>query len=155
MAFLKSLLLLLLMGCQNSSAWQVTHLSDSARLSYPVHDMVNEIGVEMICSQGQVSTYLEVHSHAIPPYRGDVRQVRVALKIEGKTTTGIALRRESGQRIRLPSSLQELLVEALKQRCPVTILLDGYSITLDAEHFAKQYELLLSKPFRGHFKNYG
>ena len=155
------LLALLLTGCQTSPSWQVTHLEgqdpiyDSARLSYPVRDIVNEIGVEMICTQGQVNTYLEVHSHAIPSYQGNPTQARVALKIDGKTTPGIALRREGGQRVRLPSSLHELLVEALKQKRPVTILLDGYSTTLDANHFAKHYETLLSKPFKLPFKSYG
>ncbi len=148
------LLALLLTGCQTSPSWQVTHLEgqdpiyDSARLSYPVRDIVNEIGVEMICTQGQVNTYLEVHSHEIPPYQGNPVEARVALKIDGKTTTGVALRREGGQRLLLPSSLQELLVEALKQRQSVTILLDGYSTTLSAEHFAKQYQMLHSKPFK-------
>ena len=89
--------------------------SNSARLSYPVEDPVNGIGIEMIAAQGLVSTYLEVHSQKVPAYQGNPKEALVIMKIDGKTFQGIANRHEGGQRVSLPPQLHQLLIESLQR----------------------------------------
>lgn len=142
------LLLLSLASCQTTPSWQVSHIEahDSARLSYAVRDIVNEIGVEICQVRGQVTTYLEVHSQTIPPYQGNPGEALVKMKIEEKVITGVAKRHEGGQRLTLPVQLQECLMESLKSGKNVTILLKGYSTKLDAHLFQEQYQTLSQKP---------
>ncbi len=151
-------LLLFLFACESSKSWEVSHInaghqeSNSARLSYPVTDTVNGIGVEMICAKGLINTYLEVHSQTVPPYQGNPKEALVIMKIEGKTFQGIANRHEGGQRLSLPPQLQQLLVESLQLRQPVTIMLEGYFTTLDPKEFSEQYRELQAPPLKNPFQ---
>jgi hypothetical protein len=147
--------LMTLWACQPPPAWQVTHRHDSVHLSSPLYDRVNELSVEMVCLQDQVVTYLEVHTHAIPPYQGDAGKARITLKTDKQTFSGIGKRHTGGQRVSLPETLQQILLESLRQNSPVTILLEGYSTTLDASSFAKYYKALKSKPLKLPIKLYG
>jgi hypothetical protein len=152
------LLLLLLFACESNKSWEVSHVQagkkayNSARLSYPVRDTVNGIGIEMICAQGLVNTYLEVHAQHIPPYQGNPKEALVILKIEGKTFQGIAHRHEGGQRVSLPPQLHQLLIESLQLNQPVTVLLEGYFTTLDPAEFSEQYRELQSDPIKNPFQ---
>ena len=151
-------LLLCLCACQSNKSWEVSHVQagkeeyNSARLSYPVEDIVNGIGVEMICAQGLINTYLEVHAQHIPPYQGNAKEALVILKIEGKTFQGIAHRHEGGQRASLPPQLQQVLTESLQLGQPVTVLLEGYFTTLDPKEFLEQYRELQSAPIKNPFQ---
>jgi hypothetical protein len=151
-------LCLFLFACGSQNSWEVSHLktgnaeSQSSRLSYPVQDIVNGIGIEMICVQGLVNTYLEVHSQTVPPYQGNPKEALIILKIEGKTYQGIAARHEGGQRVSLPPQLHKLLIEALQLRQPVTVMLEGYFATLEPKEFAEQYRELQAPPLKNPFQ---
>lgn len=150
--------LLFLFACESSKSWEVSHLSTgheeskSSRLSYPIKDIVNGIGIEMICVQGVINTYLEVHSQTIPPYQGNPKEALVIMKIDGKTYQGIAARHEGGQRVSLPPQLHTLMIEGLQLRQPVTILLEGYFTTLEPKEFSEQYRELQSPPIKNPFQ---
>jgi len=151
-------LLLFLFSCQSSNSWEVSHIQtgnksyNSARLSYPVHDIVNGVAVEMICAQGHVNTYLEVHSQTIPAYEGNPKEALVVMKIAGKSIKGIAYRHEGGQRLSLPLDLHELLITSLQNKQPVTIVLEGYYTKIDPEQFSEQYAQLHAEPFTNPFQ---
>ncbi|HUD00839.1 MAG TPA: hypothetical protein VMR37_00770 [Rhabdochlamydiaceae bacterium] len=152
-------LLLILCACESNKSWEVSHVQSdkkdnhSSRLSYPVGDIVNGIGIEMICAQGLVNTYLEVHAQHIPPYQGNSKEALVILKIEGKTFQGIADRHEGGQRLSMPPQLHQLLIESLQLGRPVTILLEGYFTTLDPKEFSEQFRELQSPPINNPFQS--
>lgn len=147
------LLLTLLTGCGASSPWRVSHLQgsqkgfDSARLIYPIRDIVNGVSIEMIYSKDQLRTYVSVCSQTIPPLGGNVKKAFVALKISDQTFQGVAHRHEGGQRVLLPTELQDLLIQNLLDGKPVTIELQGYSTTLNPDQFGAEYQKLRKAPF--------
>jgi hypothetical protein len=151
-------LLLFLSACESSKTWEVSHIqaghkeSISSRLSYPIRDIVNGIAVEMICAQGRVNTYLEVHAQTIPPYQGNPKEALVIMKVKDKTFQGIAARHEGGQRISLPPQLHQLLIESLQLNEPVTVMLEGYFTTLDPKEFPEQYQELQTLPIKNPFQ---
>jgi hypothetical protein len=151
-------LLLFLFACESKKSWEVSHVQagkkayNSARLSYPVQDAVNGVGIEMICSQGLINTYLQIYAQRIPAYQGNDKEALVILKIEGKTFQGIGYRHEGGQRISLPPQLQQLLTESLQLNQPVTVLLEGYFTTLDPKEFSEQFRDLQSEPIKNPFQ---
>ncbi len=155
---IRILFFLLLCGCESSSLWHVSHQKgsekkfDSARLSYPVRDRVNEVAVEMVYSKKSLRTYLEIHSQTIPPYQGNPQHALVKVKTPEHTCQGIAHRHQGGQRVTLPTDLQEVLVEALMKNSPVTIELMGYSTTLQPDNFALFYQELQKSPLKIPFK---
>ena len=152
------LLLLLLFACESNKSWEVSHVQagkkeyNSARLSYPVQDTVNGIGIEMICAQGLINTYLEVHAQHVPPYQGNEKEALVILKIEGKTFQGIGHRHEGGQRVSLPPQLQQLLTESLQLNQPVTVMLEGFFTTLEPKEFSEQFRELQTEPIKNPFQ---
>lgn len=147
-----TLVVLLLWGCSSTPAWQVSHQKgsqkefDSARLSYPVHDRVNGVAVEMIYAKQSLRTYLEVHSQMIPPYQGNPQEALVKIKTQDQTVHGIAHRHQGGQRATLPPELQQTVVDHLLKGTPVTIELIGYSTTLQPQDFALSYQEMQNKP---------
>ncbi len=151
-------LLLFLFACESNKSWEVSHIQagkkdyNSARLSYPVLDTVNGIGIEMICAKGLINTYLEVHAQHVPAYQGNEKEALVILKIEGKTFQGIGHRHEGGQRVSLPPQLQQLLTESLQLNQPVTVMLEGYFTTLEPKEFSEQYRELQSEPIKNPFQ---
>lgn len=146
-------LLFLLGSCEPQHAWNVAHLQaekecyNSSRLSYRVHDMVNEVAVEMVCSLGQLNTYLVVYSQTIPPYKGNPKEAYVRMKTSQATIEGVGYRHDGGQRIALPSDLQQFLIDSLLQGEMTTLALDGYSANLTPDHFAQRYKELQVQPF--------
>ncbi len=105
------------------------------------------MAVEMIYTQDHLRTHLEVHSQTIPPYQGNQNQVLVTLKTAGQTTHSLAYRHAGGQRVTLPSDLQDLLIQSLLKGDPVTLELPGYSTTLSPKQFASSYQKLQKEPF--------
>lgn len=148
----KLAVLLFLWGCQSSPTWVVSHQEgaekqfESARLTYPVRDKVNEVAVEMIYAKESTRTYLSVLSHKIPPYQGNPKEARVTLKIADQTLQGVAYRHQGGQRASLPQELQEVLIQHLLAGTPVTVQLDGYSTILEPEQFALSYQEMQKMP---------
>jgi hypothetical protein len=146
--------LLLFCGCQSAKSCEVVHVDGadpaftSARLTFPIRDRVHGMGVHMISTPGQLSTYLEVHLQTIPPHRGNSKEALVKMTMDGKTLRGIAYRHDGGQRVSLSSEMHHLLVEALRQKHPVTLQLEGYSATLDPQDFSEQYEKLQTAPIK-------
>ena len=141
-----------LISCTSSSPWQVSHLPgaekefDSARLTYPVRDKVNEVAVEMIYTKNQLRTYLVVHTLAVPPYQGDPQKALVTLKIPEQSFQEVAARHQGGQRISLPPHLQDILVETLASGHSATIELQGYSTQLSPNQFSTAYEKMKKNP---------
>lgn len=146
------LLLLFLCGCSASPTWQVSHQKgsqkefDSSRLSYPLHDKVNGIGVEMVFVKNSLRTYLEVHSQTIPPYRNNPKEALVKITAGEKTHHGIVHRHQGGQRVTLPEELQDVVVSYLLEGSPVKLELIGYSTMLQPSDFSLAYQQLKEKP---------
>jgi len=141
MGIIKGLVPLALLGCYATSPWNVSYLqgADSSRLSCPAHDKVNGVGVEMVFAENSLRTYLEVHSQAIPSYRGNDREALVTLKMADRVFHTIAHRHAGGQRLLLPSDFQQILIDALLEGSPVVIELQGYRSTLNPEQFSNKY----------------
>lgn len=143
--------LVLLCGCGTPSAWQLSRQEgsreefNSARLSYPVRDRVNGVGVEMVYTLNSFRTYLEVHSQIIPPHLGNPKEAAVRMKTPLTTICAIAHRHQGGQRLSLPQELHDTLVSHLLQGTPVTIELVGYSTTLQPSDFAIAYQKMQKK----------
>jgi len=139
--------LLVLVGCFAASPWTVSHLHDteSARLSYPIHDLVNGVGVEMVYAEGVMRCYLEVHAQQIPPYLGSEKEALVTLRAQTATLRSIAHRHAGGQRLLLTPELHDFLLEALLAGTPVTVELQGYFATLQPDQFAEQYKRIKNR----------
>ena len=156
--FASFLTLGLMTGCQSSSPWIASHVQagnttyNSSRLSYRLHDIVNEIGVEMICAQGLINTYLEVHTQQIPPYQGNLKEALVVMNTSDQTKHAVGYRHEGGQRISLSADLQEFLITSLQNNQTVTISLKGYATTLNPHNFTTQFEQLHAKPLANPFQ---
>lgn len=150
--------LLILASCQSDSPWRVSHVEGSrpkfasVRLSYATKDIVNGVGVEIVCTQGALRTYVDVYSQQIPPYQENENQAKVSLITAETTTETTAHRHEGGQRLTLTQDVQQLLIEALLQGKPVTLQLEGYATTLDPERFKEAYDKLQTSPFKNHFQ---
>lgn len=146
-------LFLVLSSCTASSSWNVSHLQgsrkgfDSARLIYPIRDIVNGVAVEMIYSDDHLRTYVSVYSQAIPPHCGNVKEALVTLKASDQTFQAVAHRHEGGQRALLPTELQNILIQKLLDGESMTIELQGYSTTLNPDQFAAEYRKLRKAPF--------
>ena len=147
-------IVVILGGCYASPAWHVTHQTgsqkefDSARLSYPIRDKVNEVAVEMIYTKNSLRTYLAVLSHLIPPHQGNEKEARVVIRTPSEQITGVAHRHAGGQRVTLPESLQQTVIDHLLEGNPVTIELVGYSTTLKPTDFKTFYQKLNQAPVK-------
>lgn len=145
-------LLLFLWGCSSSPTWNISHQKgsqkefDSSRLSYPLRDKVNGIGVEMVFAKNNLRTYLEVHSQTIPPYRNNPKEALVKITAGKKTVHGIVHRHQGGQRASLPQDLQELIVNHLLEGSQVKLELIGYSTTLQPSDFPLAYQEIRKTP---------
>lgn len=146
----------LLTGCSRSDSWKVSHIQSgskefsSSRLSYRSPDPVNGVDVEFLSLEDSCHLYLNVHSHPIKPYKGDSKTALVQVKTEDLTSSYLAHRHQGGQRLLLPDTVKDYIVEKLKQGQFVTISTSGYSSTLSPESFDRKY-FLLEKPPR--FRN--
>lgn len=149
---------ILLFGCSKSDNWNVSHVRtgdkayNSSKLSFAASDPINGIDVEMLKMQNSFRTYLQVHSHMIPAYKDNPKEAFVSLESEDGSVNGLAIRHEGGQRLLLSDVHQKFLLSHLIEKKPVTIRVEGYSITLNAENFSEHYEELqspsLTIPFR-------
>lgn len=155
------LLFLFTTSCNPISPWCVFHLNEtpdqcnSARLYYPIHDIVNGVSISIVYSaknKGEhsefeaLTTYIEVHSQEIPAYKGNMKNAIVRMDIDGAHYQGVAYRHEGGQRIVLPSSLQQILLQALQQNRSVTIQLEGYQAIIYPDSFNEEFKKLFIPP---------
>jgi hypothetical protein len=143
---------ILLFGCSRSDNWSVSHIRtgdkdyNSSKLSYAAPDPVNGIDVEILNMQNSFRTYLHVHSHMVPPYQDNPKEALVVLEAEDGSLNGVAVRREGGQRLLLSDAHQKFLLSHLVEKKPVTIRVEGYAITLNADNFPEHYAELQSPP---------
>ena len=156
--FKKGIFLLLLCSCAQNDNWTVDHIQtgneafSSSKLSFPTHDAVNGIDLEFLRVEGQLHTYLQVHSQAIPPYQGNPKEALVTLQMGETTFSGIAHRHEGGQRLLLSNPLQEYLLKALQDQTSVTIRLEGYKTVVATEQFLEHFAEFQGSPIRNHFQ---
>lgn len=96
--------------------------------------------------QDSFRTYLHVHSHMVPPYQDNPKVALVVLEAEDGSLNGIASRHEGGQRLVLSEEHQKFLLSHLIEKKPVTIRVEGYAITLNADNFLEHYAEFESPP---------
>lgn len=158
MKYLLIPVLIFLAACAKTNNWAVSHIQtgdaefDSSKLSFPTHDAVNGIDLEMLCIHGQVRSYLQVHSQTVPPYQGNLKKALVTLQIGDETFTETAFRHEGGQRIRLSATLQDRLLAALKENKSVTIRLEGFKTVISAEEFLNRFKEFQGSPIKNPFQ---
>jgi hypothetical protein len=152
------ILLFVLAGCAKTDNWAVDRIQagdkqfDSAKLSFPTQDIVNGVDLELLCIQGKIRSYLQVHSQTIPPYQGDPKAALVLLQVGDETFAGIAFRHEGGQRVRLSENLQDRIISALKENKSVTIRLEGYKTVVSSQEFGKHFEEIQNSPIKNPFQ---
>lgn len=152
------ILLFVLAGCAKTDNWAVDRIQagdkqfDSAKLSFPTQDIVNGVDLELLCIQGKIRSYLQVHSQTIPPYQGDPKAALVLLQVGDETFAGIAFRHEGGQRVRLSENLQDRIISALKENKSVTIRLEGYKAVVSSQEFGKHFEEIQNFPIKNPFQ---
>lgn len=148
------LFLLLLASCQQKSQWDVEHIQakgfDSSKLTFYCKDMVNEMDVEFVLSGKEPRVYLLLHAQ---PLQSPDKTVFVLLKTKKTQEKIAAVLHEGGQRLLLPDSFYQKIVECLEAKEPVTLQVQGYSVSLDPASFKRkfhawQYPPLLSNPLR-------
>ena len=148
----------LLSACQTSKSCELVHLNpesheyNSARLTFPVRDTVHGMGVNMVLTDGCITTYLEVHALEVLPHLANPKQALIQMRIDGKKYQGIGHLRDGNQRVMLPSDLNDLLITALKNQKNVTLKLDGYTTTLDSKDFPEQFEQLSVPTLKNRFQ---
>lgn len=152
------IILILLNSCAKTDHWSVSRIHtgdekfDSAKLLFPAYDVVNGIDLELLCIQGKIRSYLQVHSQTIPPYQGNLKAALVTLEIGDETFKDTAFRHEGGQRLRLSQALEDCLLDALKENKTVTIHLEGYKTSVSAEKFLKNFKELQNSPIKNPFQ---
>jgi|GEM_PF-2789930 len=138
--------LLLFASCQRHSQWQCTHVKETAcessRILYRSEDPVQGIDIEMIHTDGELSTYLQVHSE--PLFVTEKTSPVVIKSIRGEMSS-MATSHRGAQRVRLNDDLQTELISALKEGYLVDIELSGYRETIDPSRFQKVFARLEKK----------
>jgi hypothetical protein len=145
-------------ACTKSTPWQADHIHtgdaayNSTKLSYPARDHVNGADLEMLLIGNSITSYLQVHSQTIPPYRGNPKEALVSIKVDDQVFSGVAQRHEGGQRVRLTLDLQEQLIQALQTKKSVQLQLEGYQSLIMADDFPKQFKKFQETPIRNPFQ---
>ncbi|NGX59213.1 MAG: hypothetical protein KR126chlam3_00360 [Chlamydiae bacterium] len=138
------LLTLLTTSCQRHSQWQYHHINEktanATRVLYRSTDPVQGIDVEMIEADGQLATYLQVHSQPLLPSHEDPQKTEVKIYTTHGEKTFLAHYHLGEQRVRLSEVLQAELISVLKEGNPVTLELVGYRETIDPSHFQKVFQ---------------
>lgn len=122
--------LIFLLGCVKSSDWSTEQIKEkntqSKRISHHTKNPVDGIDVEMLLTENEIITYLQIQSKLL-----EQETVSLALKSkDGQLTFQIPFHR-GGQRIRLPAEVQEELFSLLSKGLDVTIAFSGYSETIN------------------------
>lgn len=140
------LALLLLASCQRHSQWQYTHVRettcDSTRIMYYSEDPIQGIDIEMIHTDGELATYLQVHSE---PVHVSEDKTPVVIRTSHGEKSFLAPSHRGAQRVRLTDVLQTELISALIEGNPVTLELCGYRETVDPARFQKIFDRLEKK----------
>ncbi|MDN3506600.1 MAG: hypothetical protein P0S96_05160 [Simkaniaceae bacterium] len=136
------LALLLLASCQRHSQWQYTHVrettSDSTRIQYRSKDPVQGIDIEMIHVDGELTTYLQVHSEPLKTKESKT------LVVIGDTSY-YAPCHKGKQRVQLTDVLQTMLISSLTEGNPITLELSGYRENVDPARFQKVFARIEKK----------
>lgn len=140
------LLLPLCFSCTKSSQWSHREIHtahapfDSHCLYYRTLDPINGIDIQILRTQEMLSTYLQVHSQGIPLLKTDPQKVKVTFISENEKRSFLVECHQGGQRLLLPSSVQQVLLDLLQKNSPVTIELEGYSETVHPESFLQKMD---------------
>ncbi|NGX27368.1 MAG: hypothetical protein K940chlam6_01302 [Chlamydiae bacterium] len=141
--------LLLLSSCQRHSQWQCHHINEktakATRVLYRSEDPVQGIDVEMIQADGELATYLQVHSQPLLPSEEDPEKTEVTITTAQSEMTFLAPFHRGAQRVRLSEELQTQLISILKEGNPITLELTGYRETIDPERFQKVFKRMGKK----------
>ena len=140
------LLLVLLMGCSNSSSWRYDSIPngettfESSRLLYS--SPTSHLKLELLkLGEGiQASLYLSLHRFTA----SSSHSVKVTLSVDGKEFSEQIAYHEGRMRLSLSKQLTEILLFALQEGKPVAILVDGFQETISPEQFAPCYSKLLN-----------
>lgn len=141
-----SLVCLFFLSCSAKSPWVSQSIKtgnpdyNSTRLVYHSPDKLHGIDLELLKTGETTRLYLIVHSHTVPPYKGDPKRAAVLLTIDKKSYTVIAGRREGGQKLLMPDSARELILSALKNGTFIDISLKGYTAKVTSENFSSKYQ---------------
>lgn len=142
-------LLLLLASCQRNAQWQYHNIhettSKTTRIHYRSHDPVQGIDIEMIKADGEMITYLQVHSQPIVPSEDCTEKALVKMVTNKKQKTFLASIHRGGQRVRLSEILQTELISSLAEGNPVTLELSGYRESVNPTYFKQVFGKLSEK----------
>lgn len=138
--------LILLSSCVKSDHWSLNRIQtkgiDSAlcRLYYHTKDRVNGIDIAMIASGAKITTYLQVHSEAIPPFSKDPQKARGKLLFQDQELFFLADRHSGGQRLNLTDEIQKKILELLEQNIAFIIRIDGYEEKVTPGLFKEKFQ---------------
>jgi hypothetical protein len=148
------LALFLLSACSSpKNQWAVDHVQASSpefassKLTFRAKDRNAGVDLELLKIGSAEYLYLNVHTRSVPAYNHNAKAARVFVHANGERIEVIAYRHEGGQRLLLPEAVYPLILNSLKAGKNVAISLDGYTATIDATDFQKQYKSWQSPPF--------
>ncbi|HSW86901.1 MAG TPA: hypothetical protein VLG49_05310 [Rhabdochlamydiaceae bacterium] len=139
------LMLVFFTSCSQKTPWAVTHIKgngpefNSAKLTYHSNDKANGIDLEFLKTEDSLNLYLNVHSRPIPCSRNHPNMAQVTLQIEDKQYSFSAIRHQGGHRLLVPASIQEIIINSLKDAIPIAIHLEGYDATFDPAYFSEYF----------------
>ncbi len=123
------------------------------KLCYSSSDPVNGIDIELSKKGDQIQVYLLIHSTPVAALKSDPQSVAVSIRTSQEKLSDTAYRFQGGQRFLLSTESSEKIIELLKSKQEITILLNGYRTVLKPEDFEQKYEtflhpLYLRNPFQ-------
>ncbi len=150
---------LLLFSCSKPSRWTVDQIhSEKAefsftKLCYHTSDPINGIDVEFVHKADQIQLYLNIHSTPLAALKQDPQAIAVTIRSPEEKFSCTAYRFQGGQRFLLSAENTGKIIELLKSKQEITILLNGYRAVIRPEDFERKYEtflhpLLLRNPFQ-------
>ncbi|HEY2811029.1 MAG TPA: hypothetical protein VGJ00_06560 [Rhabdochlamydiaceae bacterium] len=149
------LLVFLLFSCSRQSNWSHERIySNYSEFSYGkvahyAKNPIHELDLEFVRTAEQIKAYIVVHS--ICPSCAS-KKMPVRIEIEGTTTICDADQLDGGQRLILPESTANMLIEAFGDKKTVNISIPGYRSSIEGEDFEKQFGKMqrssLENPFR-------
>lgn len=143
------LLLLLFASCQRNSQWQYHNINETVskttRIHYRSADPVRGIDIEMIKADGEMITYLQVHSQPILGSDADAEKAQVKILTKKRQKTFLVPIHRGGQRVRLSEILQTELISSLSEGNLVTLELSGYRESVNPAYFKQVFAKLSEK----------
>lgn len=147
-----------LFSCGAPSPWVLNYIKsgdsefNSSRLTYRNADKNNGIELEFLKTEESLNLYLYVHSRSISCFHDNPKKAKVIMEGDGKNYVIIASRHEGGQRLLIPSSYQQIIIDLLHAGIPICLSIEGYNVSIDPVHFSEffykmHYPPQFSSPF--------